>query len=93
MLSTKENIRAILECNFAGFKDEYIEIALNRIMEIIDEANDIQYAYDQGFKNGYELGTECMDEDAKQASIPYTYDAPKHDWKCGYPDITRGKDK
>lgn len=29
----------------------------------------------------------CMDEDAKQASIPYTYNAPKHDWKCGYPDI------
>ena len=36
-------------------------------------------------------GTECMDEDAKQASIPYTYNAPQHDWKCGYPDITRGK--
>lgn len=25
-----------------------------------------------------------MDEDAKQASIPYTYNAPQHDWKCGY---------
>ena len=35
--------------------------------------------------------TDCMDEDAKQASIPYTYNAPQHDWKCGYPDITRGK--
>ena len=33
-----------------------------------------------------------MDEDAKQASIPCTYDAPKHDWKCGYPDITRGEE-
>ena len=31
-------------------------------------------------------GTDCMDEDAKQASIPYTYNAPQHDWKCGYPD-------
>lgn len=36
-------------------------------------------------------GAECMDEDAKQASIPYTYNAPQHDWKCGYPDITKGK--
>ena len=36
-------------------------------------------------------GTDCIDEDAKQASIPYTYNAPQHDWKCGYPDITRGK--
>ena len=32
-----------------------------------------------------------LDEDAKQASIPYTYNAPKHDWKCGYPTITRGE--
>ena len=28
--------------------------------------------------------TDCMEEDAKQASIPYTYNAPQHDWKCGY---------
>lgn len=36
---------------------------------------------------------ECMDEDARQASIPYTYNAPQYDWKCGYPDITRGKEE
>lgn len=23
----------------------------------------------------------------KQASIPYTYNAPQHDWKCGYPKM------
>lgn len=34
-----------------------------------------------------------MEEDAKQASIPYTYNAPQHDWKCGYPDNTRGKEE
>jgi len=33
-------------------------------------------------------GADCMDEDAKQASIPYTYNAPQHDCKCGYPDTT-----
>jgi len=32
-----------------------------------------------------------MDEDAKEASIPYTYNAPQHDWKCGYPDITKAQ--
>ena len=69
MLTTKENIRAILECNFAGFKDEYIENALDRIMEIIDDANDIQYAYDQGFKNGYELGKE--ERPQKVVTIPH----------------------
>ena len=40
---------------------------------------------------------DCMDEDAKQASIPYIYNASQHDWKylskCGYPDITRGKEE
>lgn len=40
-------------------------ISLNMLNEIIDNApnneiniNDIQYAYDQGFKSGYELGKE-----------------------------------
>lgn len=37
-MTTKENIKAILNCNFSGFKDEYIETATNRIMEIIDDA-------------------------------------------------------
>ena len=37
--------------------------------------------------------SDCIDEDAKQASIPYTYNAPKHDCKCGYPDIIRGEEE
>ena len=28
---------------------------------------------------------DSQDEDAKVASIPYTYPAPEQDWKCGYP--------
>lgn len=32
---------------------------------------------------------DAMEDDAKQASIPYTYNAPQHDWKCGYPNITK----
>lgn len=32
-MTHKENIRAILECNFAGFKDEIIDNACNRILE------------------------------------------------------------
>lgn len=35
---------------------------------------------------------ECLNEDAKYASIPYTYNAPQHDWKCGYPDTIGGKE-
>lgn len=32
-----------------------------------------------------EIDDTSLDQDAKQASIPYTYNAPEHDWKCGYP--------
>ena len=49
------------------------------------ETSDLIKAYEERLKSD----TECMDEDAKQASIPYTYNAPQHDWKCGYPDITK----
>ena len=42
--------------------------------------------------NEYMSGAaDCMDEDAKQASIPYTYNAPQHDWKCGYPTNVSGE--
>ena len=34
MLSYEENVRAILECNFAGFKDEIIDIAVNNICRL-----------------------------------------------------------
>lgn len=35
---TKENnIRAILETHFTGFKEEIIDSAVNRLMEIIDD--------------------------------------------------------
>lgn len=33
-MTYKENIKAILECNFAGFKDEIINTACDRILEI-----------------------------------------------------------
>ena len=32
-MTHKENIRAILECHFAGFKEEIIDSACNRILE------------------------------------------------------------
>jgi len=34
MLSFEGNVRAILECNFAGMKDELIDIATRRIVEL-----------------------------------------------------------
>ncbi len=36
-MTREENIRAILECNFAGFKDDIIDIAVKRICELEQE--------------------------------------------------------
>lgn len=64
---------------FEGYLDEDM---IYRIQLALEKENDADIRKD---------GTDCMDEDAKQASIPYTYNAPQHDWKCGYPNITSGK--
>lgn len=34
MLSFEENVRAVLECNFTGFKDEIINTAVKSITEL-----------------------------------------------------------
>lgn len=73
---------------------------MEAIKEIIDNAetyNQVGHkmATAEGFITdpAWIKGKDCMDEDAKQASVSYTYNAPQHDWKCGYPDITRGEEE
>ena len=39
-MTREENIRAILECNFSGFKDEIIDIAVKNIMSLSQEPID-----------------------------------------------------
>ena len=36
-MTREENIRSILECNFSGFKDEIINVAVNAILDLKDE--------------------------------------------------------
>ncbi len=67
-------------CIYRDPEDKKCECgALERAGCIFPVADDYYCAY------GKKVGDD-MDEDAKQASIPYTYNAPQHDWKCGYPD-------
>lgn len=71
-----------------------IHPAFNTIREdLVGNSFDLDYALDYAIEclkqEGMYIDTDPMDEDAKQASIPYTYNAPQHDWKCGYPDITK----
>lgn len=37
-MTREENIRSILECNFSGFKDEIIDVAVNAILNLKEEA-------------------------------------------------------
>ena len=39
MLTREQNVRAIIETHFAGFKEEIIDSAVNRILELKDEPN------------------------------------------------------
>lgn len=77
-------------CGLVGCvrEDEYSRLGfISPCVLITDE-----FGYEESDMETENLGdTDCMDEDAKYASIPYTYNAPQHDWKCGYPDIIRGK--
>ena len=70
MLTTKENIRAILECNFAGFKDEYIEIALDRIMEIINDAPEFKITEEQAIDKLHETGW-LIEHDKEMTERPH----------------------
>jgi hypothetical protein len=36
-MTKEQNVRAILECNFTGFKDELIDIAVKNIMALSDK--------------------------------------------------------
>ena len=58
-MTTKENIKAILSCNFSGFKDEHIETATNRIMETVNTTcPNCDSGYAQGYSDGYLKGKE-----------------------------------
>lgn len=72
-----------------------IHPAFNTIREdLVGNSFELNNAVDKAIdclkRESSHIDAECMHEDAKQASIPYTYNAPQHDWKCGYPDITEG---
>lgn len=46
--TNRQNVKAILECIFAGFKDELIEVACERICEL-DENNNIKKEIEDAF--------------------------------------------
>ena len=65
--------------------DEMLETALGKENKYVEYPKaDSHKAYWDNIGRDRDF---VMDEDAKQASIPYTYNAPQHDYKCGYPNI------
>lgn len=93
-MTYEENIKAILESNFSGFKEyivcnaceEILELASSSHMRAVDQIN--QDSYDKGFKDGHEKGykertiEEEFDEDTDKA-IADAYSKGLDDaWKC-----------
>lgn len=62
-MDLENNIRAILEANFSGFKDEIIDIALKNIMIIIINESEVH-------KNGYDSGYEDASNDLLNDILP-----------------------
>ena len=59
----ENNIRAILETNFSGFKDEIIDAALKSIMILIMDTSEVR-------KNGYDSGYEDASNDLLKDILP-----------------------
>lgn len=91
-MTDKENITAILECYFSGFKKEIIDSACNRIL-----AQKHQAIFDAGYEQGYNEGTAS--HDGERGSIYYGgygdgyKDGLNDAWKCAKKiicDVSRG---
>ena len=73
-MTTEENIKAILTVCFTGFKDEFIDIATLRIMELFDNA---QITEEQAIDKLHETGwlikhdKEMTDRPQKVVTIPH----------------------
>lgn len=65
-MTTEQNIRAILECFFSGYKDEIIDSATKRILDInVDESvircKDCKW-YGRADKSRFYRGMDCLNK-------------------------------
>lgn len=58
-MTTEQNIKAILECFFSGYKDEIIDAATKRILDIIEAEPELD-----------EWCTDCKEYDQKRHCCP-----------------------
>lgn len=71
-MTDKENIKAILECYFTGFKEEIIDSACNRILEQEPCGKDINVPAEDGKKNVLDkVKTEIEKQDKWLAQAGY----------------------
>lgn len=67
----EKNIRAILETNFSGFKDEIVDTALKNIMAIITNESEVRKnVYDLSYESGYQSGYEDAENDLLNDILP-----------------------
>ena len=75
-MTYKENIRAILESHFTGFKEEIIDGACNRILE--QEPKTVLYSGD-GYADGY-----MVYDMAECPNCGYDYEDGDKDWGLSF---------
>ncbi len=81
-------IRAVLECNFAGFKEEIIETAVQKIMERADEDESIKHGRWKHHQYGNTAGYYECDNCGKINSYESSY-CPKCGAKMDAPNNAR----
>lgn len=69
-MTFEQNVRAILESNFAGFKDEIIDIACKRIYELTNPYDRVLKIIDENENFMYEMcGSSLVDPDAIREAV------------------------
>ena len=64
-MTKEQNIRAIIDAHFSGYKDEIKDSAVARIMELEDEPSAEEYTriYKKGWMDGRQKLVESVEKD------------------------------
>ena len=87
-MTLEQNIRAILECNFTGYKDEIIDIATKNIMSLSDIENQktghwIRWYEEVEHKTCTENIPHCKCSECNKEYNPYSSFFIKYCSQCG----------
>lgn len=77
-MTKEQNVRAILECNFAGFREDLIDIAVDRIMDLTESNEKCENIPDDPiaeYKREYNFHRECLERIINRMDDSETFSA------------------